>query len=314
MLCKGVMVAVKDDTGTIVALITLATAIVFVVLIVTSIVFGVVGLSGISRSGSQGILARSLWGIGLSLILLGIFGISFYHGWVSSRSVHDKVVQVQSDMKEDVDSGRGISLDKQQARLNDLRATVDSAAQNASGNEALFDRAASACLGQLQGLMKNYGEAATALRNPPVLDMDGVTQRSQLQVRKELVKKFIGESEKMKAFFVNGEQIYSNELVRLSLPPLAREQGLKGFRRSNADKNELIVTIRDDDRRMGNAMLAMLDLLDENWGKWNYNEDRKKVDFDDPAVLDKYIIYRDELNAAAREQVKFQARLAGAGN
>jgi hypothetical protein len=54
----------------------------------------------------------------------------------------------------------------------------------------------------------------------------------------------------------------------------------------------------------------MLDLLDASWGKWTYNADRQKVDFDNPAILDKFIDYRDEVQSAAREQRKLQLQLA----
>jgi hypothetical protein len=317
VLSVGVMNALKGETGAIVALVTLATAGVFVIMIVTSIVLGAIALAGMPRNGSEGILGRSLWGIGLSLVLLGFFGVGLLRGVMTSqatRTMHEATLQMQADMKKDIDTGRGISADRQEARLNDLKASMDSAAQGTSGDAALLAQAGSAYLSRIQATMKDYASAANGLRNPPVLDMNGVTQRSQLQARKELVKKFMAENEKLRAFAVNSEQIFNEEMIRVSVPEAERQSGLDAFRKSSAGKHDLQMKIRDDDHEMGVAMLAMLDLLDENWGKWTYNPDRKKVLFNNDATLDQYITYRDEITAAGQEQKKFQSQLVSIGN
>src|SRR5690349_7217895 len=98
---------------------------------------------------------------------------------------------MQADVRRDIQSGQGISLDKQQARLDDFKSKVDLAVQNTSGTDGLVARAGSAYLAQVQSLMRDYTSSVKSLRNPPLLDMNGVADRSQLQARKETVKKFM---------------------------------------------------------------------------------------------------------------------------
>jgi len=74
-------------------------------------------------------------------------------------------------------------------------------------------------------------------------------------------------------------------------------------------ENDLTRRIREDDRRMGTAMLGMLEVLNASFGRWKYNAERKKVEFDEPAALDKYLVLRDELETASQEQKKLQTKL-----
>ena len=61
-------------------------------------------------------------------------------------------------------------------------------------------------------------------------------------------------------------------------------------------------------KSMGNALLGMLDVLDASWGRWSYNTEKQKTIFQDDAALDKFIGYREEMEAATKEQKRLQAQ------
>jgi hypothetical protein len=53
----------------------------------------------------------------------------------------------------------------------------------------------------------------------------------------------------------------------------------------------------------------MLNVLDANWGNWNYNPQRGKVTFQDGSALNQYNGYFEDMTAAAQEQARLQTRL-----
>jgi len=284
----------------------------FVLLLLAALVLGIIALCGTAKLGRQGLLGRSIWGIVASLILLTLFGAGVLRGVrdvATVRALTASSKRLQEDTKRDFERGDGVSPEKQELRVARLQAQMESASQLSSGNTALFAQSASAYLQRMQPIMREYSTATKQLQQPSVLDMRGVERREQLGAKKNSVKKFMTANDNLRNFVVNGEKICQEELERAQMPPEARATALKGFQQGFAKTKEVNLQIREDDQRMGVAMLGMLELLDSNWGKWRYNTARAKVVFDDDAVLDKYVTYREELETAAREQVKLQAKL-----
>src|SRR2546421_3926334 len=105
--------------------------------------------------------------------------------------------------------------------------------------------------------MNEYAVAAKSLKEPPVLNLSGVERREQLQAKKALVQKFLATNEKLAVFAAAPEKLFREELEKASVPAKTVEASLIGFRKSIASRSELTVQIRNDDRRMGNALLGM---------------------------------------------------------
>ena len=312
VFCKAVAEAVANVHGDARRWILIGAGGVFALMLLGSFVLGTIALLGIRKAGSEGILGKTLSGLTTSSVLLFVFiqGVrSGYQTQAMARTLEESRQQLQSDMKKEIESGEGISVDKQDLRLQKIILDVDAAAQNVSGQDALLARAGSACLSRIQGELKNYASAVKALQSSPPLDLSGVQRREQLEEKRKVVKNFMAANERLLAFTTNQESIFREELQKLSVPAPAQEAALKGFRRSAESHRASTEGIRDDDRRCAAAMLGILDLADANWGKWTWNAARKKIVFDSPLAQDKYIEYRDEIEAAAREQAKLQLQI-----
>jgi hypothetical protein len=285
-------------------------------LLLAGLVVAIVALCGVPKHGREGILTRSLIGICLSLILLGFFATGVVNGFTRAwqnhkmaQSINESARDITTGMKQDLEQGHEISIARQQRRLDGMQQSLAAASEGASGDTALVAKAGAAYLQKLQPLVAEYAEAAKSLKEPPILDLRGLERREQLQAKKALVQKFLATNEKITAFTANPEKRFRAELEKASVPAKTVEASLAGFRKSVTSRSELTAKIRDDDRRMGNALLGMLDLLDANWGRWSYNTQKQKTIFQDDAVLDKYIGYRDEVEAAGREQKRLQTQL-----
>jgi hypothetical protein len=234
------------------------------------------------------------------------------HNVRALTSATDTVRQVDRDIKKELINEKDpqVSMQKAQLGLERVKLAMDSVSDGNSGTSALMAKGFSLHVSKMQALLKEYAGAMNAIMQPSVLDMSGVTQRSQLQGRKELVKKFLGANDKLQDFLAQRQTIFGQDLEQAGVPADEREKAVKGYTKGAAQQDGVLMKIREQDRRMGKALLSMLDLLDAGWGKWTYNADRKKVDFDDPVILDKFIGYRDEVQSAAREQRKLQLQLA----
>jgi uncharacterized protein YecT (DUF1311 family) len=60
---------------------------------------------------------------------------------------------------------------------------------------------------------------------------------------------------------------------------------------------------------MGEAALGALDLLEAQWGRWQYAAASNEVTFTDAQHNEAYGEFLDEMNTAAEKQIKLQGLL-----
>jgi len=285
------------------------------VALVAGIVLAIIALCGIPKFGASGLIGPALRGLLASGGILWLTITGFLHGIHNVRALTaatDTIRQVDRDIKKDVlaEKDPQVAMQKAQLGLERVKLAMDSVSEGNSGTSALMAKAFSSHVAKMQVLLKEYAGAMNAIMAPSVLDMSGVTQRSQLQGRKDLVKKFVAANDKLQDFLAQRQKIFGQDLEQAGVPVDNRDKAMQGYAHGAAQQDGLLLKIREQDRRMGKAFLAMLDLLEADWGKWTYNPERQKVDFTDPATLSKFIDYRDEVQSAAREQRKLQLQLA----
>jgi hypothetical protein len=283
--------------------------------LVVGVVLAIIALCGVPKYGASGLVGPALRGLLASGGILWLTITGFMHGIHNVRaltSATDTVRQVDKDIKKDLINEKDpqVAMQKAQLGLERVKLAMNSVSDGNSGTSALMAKAFSSHVTKMQALLKDYAAAMNGIMTPPVLDMNGVTQRSQLQGRKDLVKKFMAANDKLQDFLAQRQKIFGEDLEQAGVPVDERDKAVKGYAQGAAQQDGVLMKIREQDRRMGKAFLAMIDLLDADWGKWSYNAERKKVDFEDPKTWDKFINYRDEVQSAAREQRKLQLQLA----
>lgn len=280
---------------------------------VGGVVLAIIALCGISKYGRQGLFWRGTFGLTLNLVFIASVVVSNFErtmkNAVALQKLEGAANQIRADAKKDFNRKHELTLADSQKGIEAFKTALDSASQNATGDEALLVKATGAYLEKVQKMNQEYAAAVKSLREPPVLDMSAVNQQTQLQTKKETVKNFLAANEKLETFVVNSENLFRQELEKLNIPAKVVNATMEGFHSKMAARNSLMVKIREDDKRFGAAMLGMLVVLDTNWGKWNYNPERKKVVFEEDTALDQYMSYRNEMDAAGREQTQLQGRL-----
>ena len=318
LLCGGVANAIKDQHGDWVRWVMLGTAGLFVLMSVTSLTLGIIALCGTASCGNEGITGKAIWGMLISLVLLAFFCTGFYHAargsYILQQAVRDSSQKVLEDTRRDISNGKTLSPEKQAQRLDVMRQSLDAASQEATGDSALVAKAGSEYLGRMQAEMKAYGDAAKRVITPPLLDLSAVHQREQLAAKKDLVNQFMAANQKFRDFMSNQEKIFAGELDSFSVSPARRETEVAAFHRSASLELDSELKMRDDDLRLAVAWLSILDLLDQNWGKWTYYPGAKKVVFESGIAEDKYLGLTSEIMTAARDQAALQAKLLNAAS
>jgi hypothetical protein len=310
---RGMNQVITSFSGPPNRLLALGIGAVFMLLLLTSLICGIIALCGMSKHGTDRIIWRSLIGTILSLGVGVLFSVGVVSGFVRARENHQLTQaiqqsskQLEADMKHDLENGKQLTPERQQLRLEGMQQVVEAAAANGTGDTALMAKATAIYLKKMQPALAEYNDVMKAWHETPILDLSGVQKREQLEPKRALVKRFLAANDKITALTVNPEKIYREELQKAAVPEKAIESAIAGIHNAIAARRELVSKIRGDDRRMGNALLGMLDVLDANWGHWRYDAQKQKTIFENDAALDKYVNYRDEMEMAGKEQKRLQ--------
>ena len=145
------------------------------------------------------------------------------------------------------------------------------------------------------------------MQEAKVLDMGEVTQREQLETKREVVRKFLASNEALKSLLANEESVFREELVKLNVPPARIKSELNTFQ-SGIRGKAVSMRMRETDQRIGESLLGALDFLDGIWGQWNYNKEYSQVQFSPPGALRKYTEFMEAIEAASREQKELQGQ------
>ena len=183
----------------------------------------------------------------------------------------------------------------------------------AKGDDTLVQQAANNCRQRIQVAATDHVANAKRLQEMKVLDMKEVTQREQLEAKREVARKFLASSETLKSLLVNEEAIFAEELAKLNAPQAKIGSAVKGYQ-SGIPGKALAIRMRGADQRIGSSVLGALDFLDEIWGQWNYNKEYDQVQFSPPGALRKYTEFMETIEAASREQNELQEQLKAEGN
>lgn len=175
----------------------------------------------------------------------------------------------------------------------------------AKGEDTLVQQAVSSYQQRFQEAVREHAANAKRMQEANVLVMKEVTQREQLEPKREVVRKFLASNEALKSLLVNEEAVFKEELAKLNLLQARIGSEVKAFQ-SGIRGKAAAVRMREADQRIGNSLLGALDFLDEIWGRWNYNKEFDQVQFSPPGALMKYNNFLEAMDLASREQKELQ--------
>ena len=288
-----------------------------VAFIAAGAVFSIVALCNTSRLGKEGLLGRGVSGLVLNGILLAFFAVTFVNGFaqgftraVHARETHQELRDANNDLRSSLrnsfDAEKGIT-NVDFKKVDDLRGKLDRAALNLGPEDARVAKVASAYLGEVQVASRALENALTRLKEAQVLQFSGVTTKEELRSRRDIVQRYAAANDRVRAVVTNSPTFFRTELQRLGASPESIEKSTREMEQATREQNKLVLAIRNADTRMMTGMTGVLDLLENNWGKWK--SDSELVTFEDTALARKYNALIQEIQAAGEAQISAQRKL-----
>jgi hypothetical protein len=196
----------------------------------------------------------------------------------------------------------GSSLDRLNRQFRD-------ASKKMSGDDAIIMQAMANHLSRVQTALKAYEPAMKAYIGAEVLNAATLKQKSEIEPRRQIVREFLARNADLTKVIKDSEKSIRTDLAKSGLTPAKVENSMKAFKRSADPRNALTLQIRDCDKRLGDATIGALDLLEIHWNKWKYDPTESQLKFEETKTADEYNSFLDEISTAGDTQVKLQGKL-----
>ena len=285
-------------------------------LVVAGLIMGILGLSGVRKHGPRGILGTGITAVAINGLLL----ILFFTGMVMElnnkilrpgqfrQELRATVQDIQANAKKSFNPKTGIT-NVDIGSMDRLRTQFDNAAQTLSGDDARIARAMAAHVARLEAAMKKYDAAAAAFRNAKVLDFNDLANDEQIAARRRIVQDFLAANGNAESVVSNSEVNIRADLIQLGVTPAKQAATLEGFHSKAAPRSVLILKIRACDDQIGQSTLTILNLLEAQWGKWNYDSVTRTIRLEDAEARYTYQQSLAEIRLAGYEQIAMQREL-----
>jgi hypothetical protein len=208
-----------------------------------------------------------------------------------------------------------VSDARRAARERDTAAELEARQLTAIvGGGAALEKALAANASQnfaaaLRALQKRYDAAWAPLTNPPVLEMALVKSQGELQARAKAVRHLISAAKDLLEFAKNTPEIYRQELRKHQLSPAAREAEWQQFMGTLDAVNPTIIALRQTQVRQAEALLRVVQALNESWGHWQYRPATRDLGFTDDRQAEAYKLAYQEFHDISEQAQAFQSQL-----
>lgn len=275
----------------------------------------IAGLCNIPRHGARGILSGGILGVVLNGILLLFFVGAFIVGLNRrakatqfSQNLQNTERELQTSVQKSYNRKTGITnIDIK--GIERIRNQLDRGAQTLSGDDALIARAMSKFAAGMEEAAQKYQSAKNELDAAHVLDLQSLINEQQIASRREIIQRFMSANSELASAFSNAVDTVRANLASLHVSPGEANAALAGFESRWKTRAPLVLKIRDCDNRIGQGMLGILNLLDQNWGKWSYDSNRKLLTFEDTDARVAYKQFLAQIESAGQEQIRTQGEL-----
>jgi len=284
-------------------------------LIVAGLVFAVIALCGMRRQNRRKILLLSLSGLAINGVL-AVFAVIAFKGEVKRTAEQRKVAEdirassrdFQRSVRDSYDPEKGIT-NVDGSSLDRLNRQFRDASKKMSGDDAIIMQAMANHLSRVQTALKAYEPAMKAYIGAEVLNAATLKQKSEIEPRRQIVREFLARNADLTKVIKDSEKSIRTDLAKSGLTPAKVENSMKAFKRSADPRNALTLQIRDCDKRLGDATIGALDLLEIHWNKWKYDPTESQLKFEETKTADEYNSFLDEISTAGDTQVKLQGKL-----
>jgi len=137
-----------------------------------------------------------------------------------------------------------------------------------------------------------------------------IHRREDIERDRRMIRQFLASNTKLTDSLQYGADFIRADMNTAKLPADVRDSVLALYAKSQTPLLPLQMHVRQCDQEIGESALAVLDLLDFNWGAWTRDEATGRVDFNNSVTLATFQDYVTKLKAAADERQEAQRTLA----
>ncbi len=284
------------------------------VLVLVGFVCAMLAVCNMERFGRKGLFGRGIVGLVLNGGILSLFMFGVISG-ISQRvnarqAAHRQITAAVDDVGKNArkyfDSEKGIT-NVDYAAVEKFRRELDSASKDLDPESARIAKVSIAYVTQMENASRKLQSTLNELQNARVLDMEGVTDKQEIQRRKEIAQRYLAQSENVRAVVTNSYNFYRIELRKLGSSPENIEKHVRTLETSGSRQRQLLLEVRDADATMIKSMLGALDLLEKTWGKWQVESG--KILFENKRHLENFNSCIRDINYAGKAQVEAQRQL-----
>ena len=251
-------------------------------IILVGLGFALMGLTGGLKGQGRGLVVPSTFGLILNGLAAVAFGTGVLKGVQQQVAVKARVADLHQTFQREVsnqlrkfDSNSPEGRDPVQTvhegneSLTRIQKELASAARDLGGNggaNTVALEAAGAYLKKLQVLSREYEQQLSVLQKTDPANPSTLQDKADLAPRRVAIRAFLDANERLTDYLTHSEEKVVAELNSRNVSPASREAFLSSFRKGKS-RQELVLRIRETDRQIGEGMLAMLLLYEQQWGE-----------------------------------------------
>jgi hypothetical protein len=183
-----------------------------------------------------------------------------------------------------------------------------STAAHAAGENAVAARALANYLARLRAQVREHEAAFSRLQQQKALSWH-IRERAEIERDRKIIRDFFTTNARLADTLQNGEGFIRAELNTAKVPAATRDSLLTRYAKSEGPLLPLQMHVRHCDQVIGENALAVLDLLDFNWGEWSRDEATGRIDFTNTITLATFKDYVGKIEAAAAERKQAEDEL-----
>lgn len=259
------------------------------------------------------VFGRAGVGLLLSALFMAIAVPSFVRA--RSRAIEQKeaMQEVKTALKDfqrdsaDASQEEGAPIDSAK-----LQRAFGAAAEKSSGDQARALKAAQTYMSRLQACRTALDQASLDLKQARVLYTGNLTDKHQIEERRQLVQNLLNANDALRKCFENAPTLFREALVKEGVSSEGVQTAVGGFIRTSNPRLPLILEVRTASDHRCRGMLGALSVLDANWNRWRYDKQTSVLRFDDTPALQQYNRFLQDINKATADEAAASERLVAA--
>jgi len=200
-------------------------------------------------------------------------------------------------------------LRSSRARREAIAKSQMSTLSPAAGDDLVAARALANYLVRLRAQVREHENAFLRLQQQKALSWH-IRDLAEIERDRQIVRDFLATNARLTDTLKYGDGFIRAELNTAKVPASARDTALALYAKSQGPVLPLQMRVRRCDEVIGENALAVLNLLDLNWGTWTRDEPTGRLDFTNSITFATFQDYVAKIDAAARERAAAQEELS----